>query len=66
MHLKLFTLFAFRDGKFSRSSYDRTGYQFSLRTNWALMELNKLNNMICAIDVTNETEMNSHNNICQQ
>ena len=66
MHLKLFTLFAFRDGRFSRSSYDRTGYQFSLRTNWALMELNKLNNMICAIDVINETEMNSHNSTCQQ
>ena len=30
------------------------------------MELNKLNNMICAIDVTNETEMNSHNSTCQQ
>ena len=26
------------------------------------MELNKLNNMICAIDVTKETEMNSHKN----
>ena len=66
MHFKLFILFAFRDGRFSRSSYDRTGYQLSLQINWALKELNKLNNMIYAVDVTNQTEMNSHNSICQQ
>lgn len=49
MHLKLFTLFSFREERFSRSSYDRTGYQISLPTDWALIELNKLDNMIFAM-----------------
>lgn len=49
MHLKLFTSFSFREERLSRSSYDRTGYQISLPTDWALIELNKLDNMIFAM-----------------
>ena len=49
MHLKLFTSVTFREERFPRGSYDRTGYPFSLPINWALMELNKLNNMIYAV-----------------
>ena len=38
-----------RGRKISRGSYDRTGYQISLPSDWALIELNKLDNKIFAM-----------------
>ena len=38
-----------RGRKISRGSYDRTGYQISFPSDWALIELNKLDNMIFAM-----------------